>query len=232
MHSEREVLRRASPRDRLRRVTIGGMSLSSDLGRGLRLPRQERRSQLLAAAQEVFVAHGYHAAAMDEIAERAGVSKPVVYQHFPGKLELYLALLDMSCAALVAAVEAALSSTPDNKQRVHATVAAYFDFVDDDGGAFRLVFESDLTNEIAVSQRVEATNEACARLLSKVITADTGLSDDEGLLLGWGLTGMAQTAARAWLREDDRIPKSTAVDRVASLAWRGIRGFPLSHPKP
>src|SRR6476469_2158716 len=61
--------------------------------RGTRLPRLARRRQLLGAAQEVFVAQGYHAAAMDEIAERAGVSKPVLYQHFPGKLELYLALL-------------------------------------------------------------------------------------------------------------------------------------------
>ena len=63
---------------------------------GTRLPRPARRGQLLGAAQEVFVAQGYHAAAMDEIAERAGVSKPVLYQHFPGKLELYLALLDES----------------------------------------------------------------------------------------------------------------------------------------
>ncbi len=62
--------------------------------RGGRLPRSARRKQLLGAAQEVFVAQGYHAAAMDDIADRAGVSKPVLYQHFPGKLELYLALLD------------------------------------------------------------------------------------------------------------------------------------------
>ncbi|MDQ1699322.1 MAG: hypothetical protein QOG34_1185, partial [Frankiaceae bacterium] len=59
-----------------------------------RLPRSARRKLLLEAAQVVFVANGYHAAAMDEIAERAGVSKPVLYQHFPGKLDLYLALLD------------------------------------------------------------------------------------------------------------------------------------------
>src|ERR1700757_1961286 len=60
---------------------------------GTRLPKPARRRQLLTAAQEVFVAQGYHAAAMDEIAERAGVSKPVLYPHFPGKLDLYLALL-------------------------------------------------------------------------------------------------------------------------------------------
>src|SRR5674476_990999 len=51
---------------------------------GMRLPSPERRAQLLEAAQEVFVESGYHAAAMDDIADRAGVSKPVLYQHFPG----------------------------------------------------------------------------------------------------------------------------------------------------
>ena len=114
------------------------MSVVSDAGRsaarGQRLPRRERRAQLLDAAREVFVASGYHSAAMDDIAEAAGVSKPVLYQHFPGKLELYLALLDSSSDALVAAVETALASTADNKLRVQATVQAYFDFVDDPAG--------------------------------------------------------------------------------------------------
>src|ERR1700693_194412 len=91
-----------------------------------RLPRHERRRQLLDAALEVFVSQGYHAAAMDEIAERAGVSKPVLYQHFPGKLELYLALLDESVADLVGAVSAALASTTDNRDRVPATFRAFF----------------------------------------------------------------------------------------------------------
>jgi len=60
-----------------------------------RLPRDERRAQLLSAALESFTASGYHAASMDEIAERANVSKPVLYQHFPSKLDLYLAVLDL-----------------------------------------------------------------------------------------------------------------------------------------
>jgi AcrR family transcriptional regulator len=83
--------------------------------RGTRLPRRARREQLLGAAQEVFVAQGYHSAAMDDIAERAGVSKPVLYQHFPGKLELYLALLDQHCESLLQSVRGALASTTDNK---------------------------------------------------------------------------------------------------------------------
>src|ERR687886_2045753 len=99
-----------------------------------RLPRSARRMQLLQAAQDVFVAQGYHAAAMDDIADRAGVSKPVLYQHFPGKRELYLALLDDGTAALLESVRDALGSTHDNKQRVLATVRAYFAFIEDQQG--------------------------------------------------------------------------------------------------
>src|SRR5947199_10023040 len=114
---------------------------------GNRLPKPARRRQLLAAAQEVFVAQGYHAAAMDEIAERAGVSKPVLYQHFPGKLDLYLALLHESCDTIIESSRRALASTEDNKERVAASMSAFYDYVASAEGAFRLVFESDLTNE-------------------------------------------------------------------------------------
>ena len=210
------------------------MSVVSEAGRssarGQRLPRRERRAQLLDAARDVFVAQGFHAAAMDDIADAAGVSKPVLYQHFPGKLDLYLALLDASSDALVAAVEAALASTVDNKLRVQATVQAYFDFVDDPGGAFRLIFESDLTNEVAVRQRVDRTNDACALLVSRVIAEDTGLTPDEAMLLAAGLTGLAQTAARHWLREDSHLTKVDAARLLSTLGWRGISRIPLSHP--
>src|SRR5262245_37558500 len=140
---------------------VAGPSPDGAFGRGSRMPRSARRKQLLAAAREVFVAQGYHAAAMDDIAERAGVSKPVLYQHFPGKLDLYLALLDTHTEALVQRVRHAMDSTTDNTVRVHNAVSAYFDFVDsegpDDQGAFRLVFETDLRNEPAVRERLERT---------------------------------------------------------------------------
>src|SRR5213592_5088656 len=96
--------------------------------RGARLPRSQRRAQLLGAARQVFVASGYHAAAMDDIAARAGVSKPVLYQHFPSKLELSLALLEVQAEAIVEAITAALSRTDDNRQRLHGVLSAYFDF--------------------------------------------------------------------------------------------------------
>ncbi|WP_026328182.1 TetR family transcriptional regulator [Streptomyces sulphureus] len=195
--------------------------------RGTRLPRRARRTQLLGAAQEVFVAHGYHAAAMDDIAERAGVSKPVLYQHFPGKLDLYLALLDQHCESLLNAVRTALASTSDNKQRVLATMDAYFAYVEDEGGAFRLVFESDLTNEPAVRERVDKVSEDCAKAVSEVIGEDTKLPEEQAMLLAMGLCGMAQITARYWLSAGQQLPRDAAAKLIASLSWRGIAGFPM-----
>jgi AcrR family transcriptional regulator len=200
--------------------------------RGQRLPRQARRKQLLGAAQEIFVAQGYHAAAMDDIAERAGVSKPVLYQHFPGKLELYLALLEEHATELVRRVRAALDSTTNNKQRVNACVAAYFDFVDGDDEGFRLVFESDLRNDPLVRDRVERMTQECVAAITETIAHDTGFAAEEAALLSIGLAGMAEVASRWWLAGEGGLPKDRAVELMAALAWRGISGTPLQAETP
>lgn len=163
---------------------------------------------------------------MDDIAVRAGVSKPVLYQHFPGKLDLYLALLDNSCEALAEAVRKALASTHDNKLRVQATMQTYFDFVDEEKTAVRLVFESDLTGEPAVRERVDAVSRICAEAIAEVIAEDTGLPREESMLLAAGLAGMAQVTARWWVAAGRPIPRDEASNLLAQLAWRGIRGFP------
>jgi AcrR family transcriptional regulator len=196
--------------------------------RPTRLPRSARRKQLLAAAQQIFVAHGYHAAAMDEIAERAGVSKPVLYQHFPGKLELYLALLDQSCDTIIEASKDALAATDDNKQRVAATMHVFYDYVASAQGAFRLVFESDLTNEQAVRERVDRVTRECAEAIAEVIAEDTGLPTEQSRLLAVSLVGMAQVSARFWLDTAHDLSQEDAATLVAGLAWRGIRGYPRS----
>ena len=204
-------------------------------GRPTRLPRSARRKQLLAAAQQIFVAHGYHAAAMDEIAEQAGVSKPVLYQHFPGKLELYLALLDTHCDAIIAKVRGAMAATPDNKERVKGAVRAYFDFMDHESEAFRLVFESDLRNDADVRSIVDRGTQVCVEAIAEVIAADTGADPERALLLASGLTGLAETSARWWLPRKGTVSRDEAVSLMSALTWRGISGFPRvdgEHPAP
>jgi AcrR family transcriptional regulator len=196
-------------------------------GRPTRLPRSARRKQLLAAAQQIFVAQGYHAAAMDEIAERAGVSKPVLYQHFPGKLDLYLALLDTHCDAIIAKVRGAMLATPDNKERVKGAVRAYFDFMDHESEAFRLVFESDLRNDPQVRERVERVEQGCIAAITDTVVADTGLTQPKAELLAAGLVGVSGQAAQYWLATGRRVAKEEAEALVAALIWRGIASFPL-----
>ena len=193
-----------------------------------RLPRPARRRQLLGAAREVFVAQGYHAAAMDEIAERAGVSKPVLYQHFPGKLDLYLALLDSACDEVIDNCRQALAATHDNKTRVAAAMAAFYSYVAGERGAFRLVFESDLTSEPAVREHVERVTSECAAMIADVIHDDTGLPAEQSRLLAVSLVGMAQVSARFWVSESSELSQAEAIELVSGLAWRGIRGYPLT----
>lgn len=194
--------------------------------RSARLPRDERRAQLLAAAQEVFVANGYHGAAMDEIAETAHVSKPVLYQHFPSKRELYLALLDSHLSTLTELLLGALNSTTDNDERVQAVMRAYFRFIANDDQAHRLVFESDLVNDHDVSARLETFNKTFADAIARVIAEDTKLPLLEAQLLGRGLSGMAQVSARYWLETDGNLDLDVASDLIYRLAWRGISRFP------
>ena len=191
-----------------------------------RLPRSARRAQLLGVALDVFAEAGYHAASMDEIADRAGVSKPVLYQHFPGKLDLYLALLESSTEIVINGVKAALDSTHENRRRVQATMELWYDYVADQGAAFRLVFESDLTSDPSVREQIDRVIEESASAIAEVIREDTGLPVASSHLLAVSLVGMGHVGARNWLSQDSSLTRSEAVQLVAGLAWRGIGAFP------
>lgn len=200
--------------------------------RGTRLPREARRAQLLQSALTVFVESGYHAAGMDEIADRASVSKPVLYQHFPGKLELYLALLDMACDQIMDAVRDALGSTTDSEGRVVATMDAYLDYVARNGGAYRLVFESDLRQEPQVAERVHRVQRETSKAIADLVTEQTGLSVAEARLVATGIVGMAETAARDWLGQGSAISQEDAARLLANLVWRGLRVLPVLEDSP
>jgi AcrR family transcriptional regulator len=202
---------------------------SAPAHRGTRLSRDARRAQLLLAARDVFAAQGYHAAAMDDIAERAGVSKPVLYQHFPSKLELYRALLTTYADELIGRLEQAIKSTSDNQQRVHAAVSAYFDFVAGEGQSYRLVFESDLRSEPEAAAVVDGAMRRSIDLVAAVVTVDAGLDAPRARMLAVGLVGLSQVAAQYWLDSDRAVPREEAVALMSSLAWRGLAGFPLVH---
>jgi AcrR family transcriptional regulator len=207
-------------------TTVGSAGAAQ---RGTRLSRDARRAQLLGAARDVFAAQGYHAAAMDDIAERAGVSKPVLYQHFPSKLELYQALLTTYAEELVARLRSAILDISDNEQRVRGAVTAYFDFVAVDGESYRLIFESDLRSEPEAAEILDRALTECIDLVADVVTQDAGLDMERARLLAVGLVGLSQVTARYWLDSGREVPREEAIELMSRLAWRGLAHFPMVH---
>ena len=196
--------------------------------RGGRRPRGERRDQLLVTASEVFVDRGYHAAGMDEIADRAGVSKPVLYQHFSSKLDLYLAVLQQHVDILVSGVRQALRTTTDNRQRLRAAVQAFFDFIEHDSQGYRLIFENDNVSEPQVAGQVKVATEACTDAVFDLISRDSGLEAHRARMIAVGLVGISVDCARYWLDADRPISKEAAVEGTVQFAWGGLSHVPLT----
>ena len=115
---------------------------------------------------------------MDMIAEAAGVSKPVLYQHFDSKQDLYLALIDSSAAHLDSRLAEALGSTTDPHEQVHATYRAYFDFVVSHREEFVIIFNSDVY-EPKAEQKLRALRESSATRVVSALQSFARLTDDE-----------------------------------------------------
>lgn len=195
-------------------------------GRRARLPRDQRRVLLLDAALDAFSENGYHATAMDDIAERAGVSKPVLYQHFDSKLDLYLAIAQRVAAEVVRTIEEALASTEDNGERITACLSSFFAFVDRPASGFPLLFRSDMGAEPAVATVLDQTRLACGEAMGRVLAEETELPFDECVLLGITMAGLAQSAALHWYDTQEHLPRERVIELVTTVAWRGLGAVP------
>lgn len=169
---------------------------------------------------------------MDDIAVRAGVSKPILYQHFASKQELYLGILDERVEAIVEQVSTAIESTSTNKGRLEAAIGCYFTLVDDADLGYRLIFESDFTMNHDVRARVEDVVSQVSRIVGAEVSKQTGMSLGEANILAGGLAGMAQAAAWRWLRLGRPIPIEKAVTQTLDLAWNGLNSIQAKASSP
>ncbi|HLS04003.1 MAG TPA: TetR/AcrR family transcriptional regulator [Actinomycetales bacterium] len=191
------------------------------------LGRQDRREQILSAGLDAFVQEGFHQTSMDNIAERIGVTKPILYRYFSSKLELYLAIVDAQTDKLVNRVTAALHAPAlHQRDRVRAAFSAYFKYIEAEGASFRLIFESDVSFDEDLRERVERSNRLCAREIAQTLLSFTALSEVAAELLATALVGMAQTTARTRLRDPRGVSSDEAIDLLTQLAWRGLSRFP------
>lgn len=202
------------------------MTSTTPSERRARLPRDQRRVLLLDAALDAFSETGYHATAMDDIAERAGVSKPVLYQHFDSKLDLYLAIARRVASEVVRTIEEALDSTEDNGERITACLGSFFAFVERPASGYPLLFASDMGSEPAVAALLDQTRRACGEALGRVLSEETDLSWDECVLLGITMTGLAQNAALYWYEKHEDLERDRVIELITTVAWRGLGAVP------
>ena len=192
----------------------------------IRLPAEQRRRQLLDTALGVFADRGFHATSMNQVAEAAGVTKPVLYQHFRSKRELYQELLTDVGRRLEERIAKATAQAGGPRQQVELGFRAYFGFVDDERQAFVLLFGSGTRHDdefAETARRVEAT---IADTLAELIVVE-GLSGAERRLLAHGIVGIAETTSRHWVAGDlaGEVDGDTLARRMADLAWAGLRGI-------
>jgi AcrR family transcriptional regulator len=192
----------------------------------MRLPAEQRRRQLLDVARDVFADSGFHATAMDDVAIEAGVTKPVLYQHFASKRALFVELLEHVGAQLLGEISSATDQATTPRERVESGFAAYFCYVSANPQSFRLLFGASVRNDPEFAMVAERTVDAIAHAISPMI--EIAVHDEHRLVLANALVGMAEaTSRRSLVRDDpaDLLPAADLARWLAELAWFGLRGL-------
>jgi AcrR family transcriptional regulator len=188
-----------------------------------RLPAARRRRQLLDVALTIFAERGYHDASMNDIALAAGVTKPVLYQHFASKRGLFSELLHDVGRDLQDRITKAIAAATGPREMVELGFAAYFTYVDQHRDAFRLFYGGSMARDEEFAEVVNETENAIAGLVADLIEID-GLAAGQRRVLGHGIVGMIEGASIHWLRSGREADPATLAQRLAELAWRGLRG--------
>jgi AcrR family transcriptional regulator len=192
-----------------------------------KVPRAVREPQMLEMAGRVFAAHGFHEASMDEIAEAAGVSKPMLYSYFGSKEGLYFAYVNAAYRELIGAIDDAVAlAGPDPELQLRLGTLAYYTYVGDHRHAFRVLFREigDPGGELA-SQRHRLVRRVGAAIEAIVVASEARSwqpIDTEVLAEGW--IGAARSLADWWLDHAD-VSAEAMTDRLLEFLLGGVRGF-------
>ena len=187
-----------------------------------RLSAVERRSQLVRIGRSVFAEKGYDATSVEEIAERAGISKPVVYEHFGGKEGLYAVIVDREMEFVIEQISAAISTgTP--RDRLEGAALAFMRYVEDRPDGFRFLSRDSPTKSGLANLLAEV-----AQRVGDVMTSElrrTGYDAELAPLYAQALIGMVTFVGQWWM-DARTIDAEEAAAHTAALAWMGLRHLP------
>lgn len=185
-----------------------------------RLPRAEREKRMLDAAQHVFGQTTFAGASMEEIAERSGITKALLYQYFGSKEGLYEATIERGRADLFAALQTAVAGEPPGTTRLVAFVNGYFDYIALHRGAPWLLYGE--ASSVAVNAMRARNAELISELLAETMGQQGRATDTDSLtILAHALVGAGEQVARWWVGRDD-VPQQVAVERFLAVASGAI----------
>lgn len=188
-----------------------------------RLSAADRREQLLGVAVHVFAQKGFHNASMNDVADAAGVTKPVLYQHFTSKRELYIATLETAGGQMIDAIRTATHTAPSGREKTTSGMIAYFRWVMAHPESFLLLFGSGTRRDeefAAVAARIEGTT---AEMIAPLIAADVDI--DQQRVLAHALIGMSEGVSRHLLHSGTKFSPDEVGEQIATLAWAGLRSI-------
>lgn len=189
-----------------------------------RLPAARRRQQLLDVALEVFGERGFHPTSMNDVAEAAGVTKPVLYQHFRSKRDLYREVLTDVGAQLLDEITKATTAAASPHRQVELGFHAYFRWVAANEPAFRVLFGGGTRRDEEFAAQVVQVEAAIAEAIAALIDVE-GLERGQRRQLAHGLVGLAEGASRMWMSEGAEEAPEDLARLVADFAWNGLRGI-------
>lgn len=195
-----------------------------------RMPRAQRRAQLLELATRMFTEHGFQATSMDHIATAAGVTKPVLYQHFESKETLYIEVLDLIAAGMIDEVRAIGEVHADTVSRVRGGLHRFYEFVALDN-SLRLFTGHEVISE-AVRQKVVTVLDRMAVELAAVLTASRHIGAEESRVLGRGVIAITQTTAQLLQGAEGAAERETILDTMTTTVVHGLAGFPPREDSP
>ena len=187
----------------------------------MRLPAPARREQILDVSVQVFAHRGFHSTSMNDVADAAGVTKPVLYQHFDSKQDLYMALLDEAGSRLRNAVRKAVADATSGKEQTELGFKAYFRWVADDHDAFLLLFGSRASRDEESTIAVRRVTAEAAQAIAPFIAAD--IEGEHQEMLAHGLVGLAEGVSRHLVEKGVVFDPELLGQQMADLAWAGLR---------
>ena len=192
-----------------------------------RLPAEERRRAILESAQDVFAVSGYHGSSIDEIAQAAGISKALIYEHFPSKKDLHVSLLEMHVQELLGRLAAGADTGEPGDVRMRAGIDAFLGWVEERRGAFRMLFRDAVEPEVAeVLRRIQ--DQAVGAVAALMATEPAAPADESPEARERGITMMAQQLSGAlqslalWWDEHPEVPREVIVDVAMDFCWLGL----------